>query len=49
MWLTMVTSVKVGATFESPGTVAPGEATGKKLWILLEHTATAVSSEGGTF
>lgn len=43
----MLTSVKVSAILHPPGIVAPGEATGKATWILLEITAPAVSSGGG--
>lgn len=45
----MLTSVKVRAILPPPGTVAPGEATGKATWILLEITAAAVNSEGGIY
>lgn len=43
----MLTSVKVSAILHPPGTGAPGEATGKATWILLEISAPAVSSGGG--
>lgn len=49
MWIPVETSVKVSATLTLLGIAAPGDATGKKSWILLEHTATAVNSEGGIF
>lgn len=43
----MLTSVKVSAVLPPPVIVAPGEATGKATWILIEITAAAVSSGGG--
>lgn len=42
----MLTSVKV---LPPSGIVAPGEATGKVTWSLLDITEAAVSSGGGIF
>lgn len=42
----MLTSVKV---LLPSGTVAPGEATGKVTWSLLDITAADVNSGGGIF